>query len=215
MSEKPHEYRSDAITVTYDAKRCIHFAACVRGLPRVFDPGSRPWVRPANGEPDVVADVVERCPTGALHYQRHDGGGEEAPDAANSVLVAPNGPIFLRGELELMGPYNAVRLRDTRMALCRCGQSGNKPFCDNSHLRAGFRDPAAAPGDETTEEPEGGPLRIEPSVNGPLVLRGPLRLMDGRGRVVAVMQRCILCRCGGSKEKPFCDGSHQANGFTG
>jgi CDGSH-type Zn-finger protein len=65
------------------------------------------------------------------------------------------------------------------------------------------------------DAPVGGPLRIDPSPNGPLVLRGNLRLMDGRGEVVAQMSRCILCRCGHSKEKPFCDGSHATAGFTG
>jgi len=220
MSEtKLHVYENDAIRVTYDAKRCVHYAACVRGLPKVFDPRKRPWVMPDAAAAEAIAEVVERCPTGALHYQRKDGGAAELPDVENSVLVSTNGPVYVRGELEVMGAYNQVERHETRLALCRCGASSNKPYCDGSHVARGFRDPAVAPADRrqptSDESPIGGPLRIEATVNGPLVLRGNLRLMDGSGEVVAQMMHCTLCRCGHSKEKPFCDGSHQSAGFQG
>ena len=219
MSDKLHVYENGGIRVTWDAKRCIHYAACVRGLPKVFDPRVRPWVMPDNATPEAIADVVERCPTGALHHQRLDGGPAEQPDLENSVLVSANGPIFVVGDLDLMGAFNRVERKETRAALCRCGLSRNKPFCDNSHVAAGFRDPAVAPPERVEaakdDAPAGGALRIEASENGPLVLRGNLRLMDGRGEVVARMSRCILCRCGHSKEKPFCDGSHEKVGFKG
>lgn len=219
MSDKLHAYENDRIRVTYDAKRCIHYAACVRGLPKVFDPRKRPWVAPDEATPDQIADVVEGCPTGALHYERLDGGAKELPDVENSVLVSADGPIYVRGELDLMGAFNQVSRHETRMALCRCGASRNKPYCDGSHAAAGFRDPAVSPAGKREplreDAPVGGPLRIEASQNGPLVLRGNLRLMDAEGEVVAQMTRCILCRCGHSKEKPFCDGSHQTVGFQG
>lgn len=219
MSDKLHVYESDAIRVTYDAKRCVHYAACVRGLPKVFDPRKRPWVMPDEATADQIADVVERCPTGALHFERKDGGATEQPDVENSVLVSTNGPVYMRGELEVMGAYNRVERRETRAAFCRCGSSKNKPYCDGTHVATGFRDPAVAPADRRQpiddDAPIGGPLRIEATENGPMVLRGNLRLMDGSGDVVAHMTRCILCRCGHSKEKPFCDGSHQTVGFRG
>jgi CDGSH-type Zn-finger protein/uncharacterized Fe-S cluster protein YjdI len=219
MSEKLHVYESDRIRVTYDATRCVHYAACVRGLPKVFDPRKRPWVMPDEATPDAIADVVECCPTGALHYERRDGGPAELPDVENSVLVSRDGPVYVRGELEVMGAYNQVEKHETRLALCRCGASRHKPYCDGSHAAAGFRDPAVAPADRheplRDDAPVGGSLRIEATQNGPIVLRGNLRLMDASGEVVAQMTRCILCRCGHSKEKPFCDGSHQTAGFTG
>ena len=219
MSDTLHVYQNDKIRVTYDATLCVHFAACVRGLPQVFDPKQRPWVAPDRAGADEIADVVERCPTGALHYERLDGGAAEEADVENSVLVSTNGPVYVRGELEVMGAYNTVQRRDTRLALCRCGQSRRKPYCDGSHVAAGFRDPAVAPADRREplrdDAPIGGPLRIEATQNGPAVLRGNLRLMDASGDVVAQMTRCILCRCGHSKEKPFCDGTHQTIGFAG
>ena len=69
----------------------------MRGLPQVFNPRKRPWVAPDEATADEIADVVERCPTGALHFHRLDGGGAELPDVENSVLVSSDGPLYLRG----------------------------------------------------------------------------------------------------------------------
>lgn len=66
------EYRSERAVVSFDPKRCIHARYCVRGLPEVFDPSERPWVRPEQAQPDRVAEVVMRCPTGALQFERRD-----------------------------------------------------------------------------------------------------------------------------------------------
>jgi uncharacterized Fe-S cluster protein YjdI/CDGSH-type Zn-finger protein len=134
MGDKLHEYRGTALDVTYDASRCIHFAACVRTLPRAFDPGSRPWVMPDNGTPDAVVRAVELCPTGALHYLRKDGGPGEQPTPVPTATVSRNGPVYLRGDLTVLTADGNTR-RETRLALCRCGKSGNKPFCDGSHAR--------------------------------------------------------------------------------
>ena len=77
MTDKVKTYWSDDIVVAYDAGRCIHAAECVRGLPGVFDTGKQPWIQPANAAADAVAEVVMRCPTGALHFERKDGGAAE------------------------------------------------------------------------------------------------------------------------------------------
>ena len=74
------EYSTPDITVQWFAGRCIHSANCVRALQRVFDPQRRPWVEPAAAPADAIADAVLRCPTGALHFVRHDGGLQEVPD---------------------------------------------------------------------------------------------------------------------------------------
>ena len=78
--KKIHRYEGKDIVLTYDARRCIHAGECVRGLPAVFDPARRPWVVPDEADPAEVADVVRRCPTGALHFER--AGGQADRDAA-------------------------------------------------------------------------------------------------------------------------------------
>jgi CDGSH-type Zn-finger protein len=59
-----------------------------------------------------------------------------------------------------------------------------------------------------------GPLEIDPQVDGPLRVRGNLEITSGTGRVVARVTQAKLCRCGGSSNKPFCDGTHARIGFT-
>lgn len=209
------EYWSDEIVVTFAAARCIHVAECLRGLPTVFDTGERPWIQPGNATADQVAEVVMRCPSGALHFQRKDGGAAEPIPAANTIRVRANGPLYVRGAVELVLPDGAV-LHDTRMTLCRCGASDNKPFCDNSHRVTGF----AADGSlgenkaRAIELPEGvAQLTIAPSANGPLRLVGNFELLSANGSAVFQGSRASLCRCGGSSNKPFCDGTHSQRGF--
>src|SRR5918994_1557149 len=62
-------YTAPGVTVYYDRGRCLHFAECVRGLPQVFDVEKRPWIQPENASVEEVAEVVRRCPSGALHYR--------------------------------------------------------------------------------------------------------------------------------------------------
>src|SRR5579883_2313002 len=57
-------YTSPVIAVHWQASRCIHAARCIAGAPGVFDPRRRPWVVLDGADPDLVADVVRRCPSG-------------------------------------------------------------------------------------------------------------------------------------------------------
>lgn len=139
MEQKIHYYAGQEIEIIYDVRRCIHAAECVRALPEVFDTTRRPWVQPAGAMPNDIAAVIERCPGGALHYKRLDGGVNEEPDDPVTIQATPDGPLYVRGLVQLRGA-DATPVEDTRMALCRCGASGNKPFCDNSHRKVGFRD---------------------------------------------------------------------------
>ncbi len=83
--------------------------------------------------------MVAGCPSGALHYQRLDGGQQETPDVPTTVRSQRNGPLHVRGDIEVTAADGTVLRRDTRMALCRCGGSANKPFCDLSHRTNGFQ----------------------------------------------------------------------------
>ncbi|MGK2964571.1 MAG: (4Fe-4S)-binding protein [Tepidiformaceae bacterium] len=138
------EYRSDDILVTYDPGLCIHVGTCSRRLSSVFNPRERRWIRPEGATADEIAQVVEACPSGALQYQRLDGAPGESPDENVTVRPKRNGPLYLRGRLNIVDGEGVTRSA-TRLALCRCGQSGNKPFCDNTHLRVGWQSDPAEP----------------------------------------------------------------------
>jgi uncharacterized Fe-S cluster protein YjdI/CDGSH-type Zn-finger protein len=137
-------YRGVDIEVSFDGDLCIHATECVQGLPAVFDRHRRPWVLADNGSADEVSRVIERCPTGALLYRRLDGHMDEQVPAGTTVTPVENGPLAVRGDL-VVRHEDGSRERLPRAALCRCGQSKNKPFCDNSHLAAGFQAPGVRP----------------------------------------------------------------------
>jgi len=212
-------YRGAAINVTFDAALCIHAAECVRGLPAVFDRQRRPWILPDAAVADAIAAVIHRCPTGALHYERVDGGPAEPKPATNSIHIRANGPYYVRGDIKIVTPDGTIVIEDVRVALCRCGQSQNKPFCDNAHIAAGFTDRGALPvaKDEAPAADippaEYGPLTIKTRTNGPLKLTGNFELLSADKQTVQYRDEAALCRCGGSANKPFCDGTHKTNGF--
>ncbi|MEV2238177.1 (4Fe-4S)-binding protein [Micromonospora sp. NPDC049891] len=83
-------YEGRSITVTFEASRCRHAAECVRGLPEVFDPGQRPWIRPDGAEAERLAEVVRRCPSGALQYELVDGGAETPERPTGSRATRPD-----------------------------------------------------------------------------------------------------------------------------
>jgi len=132
-------YRGTEIEVSFDLDRCIHVGECLLALPEVFDLRRRPWLIPDAADAEAVAETILRCPSGALQFQRV-GGGTEEKHPTTTVEPMRNGPLRVTGEIH-------VRLDDgteevlPRATLCRCGQSGRKPFCDNTHLKIGFTAP--------------------------------------------------------------------------
>jgi uncharacterized Fe-S cluster protein YjdI len=138
MPEKIFNYDSDNIKISYNSKLCIHAAECSKGLPEVFNPKMKPWVNPSAADVQNIVDVIVRCPSGALKYERLDEDSDEQPSGESKIVTVPNGPIYIRGNITLSTNSGNVNRRETRIALCRCGQSKNKPYCDNTHLEVNF-----------------------------------------------------------------------------
>jgi CDGSH-type Zn-finger protein/uncharacterized Fe-S cluster protein YjdI len=214
MADKTRTYENDDIRIHYDPVRCIHAARCVHGLRTVFDPDQRPWIDPTRATADEIAAVVATCPTGALQYERKDGGAPEGPADRNTVQIEPDGPVYLRGDITLQRADGTILGTEPRMALCRCGASTHKPFCDGKHAKVGFSDPGTVTREMSSERAPAGPLRVTPRVNGSVLLEGPFEVIDGAGNTVGSLGKAGLCRCGHSQNKPFCDGSHKAAGFV-
>ena len=147
-------YANDAIEVYWEPRFCIHSGNCTRRLGEVFNSQARPWIDVDAAEPDRIAETVRTCPTGALHFRRLDDGPQEQEAAQTTVEPCPDGPLFVRGRLQILdGDGNLIR-EDTRLALCRCGASSNKPFCDGSHRTVGFRTAAEAEGADEAGTPD-------------------------------------------------------------
>jgi uncharacterized Fe-S cluster protein YjdI/CDGSH-type Zn-finger protein len=131
-------YADDRIEVHWEPRLCIHVQSCIGGLPQVFDAQSRPWIHVEAADADRIAETVATCPTGALHFRRLDGGTQEEGPKETTVVPRPNGPLFLRGRIRIEDAEGNLIREDTRVALCRCGGSANKPFCDGTHRTNGF-----------------------------------------------------------------------------
>lgn len=212
-SKSVHTFPGAEVDVTWDSRLCIHVGECGRAEGDLFVGGRKPWCQPDLVTADEVAQVVERCPTGALAYTRKDGGAAEAAPERNTVTVANNGPLYVTGDLRVAGAADDMPGTRTRVALCRCGQSANKPFCDNTHEKVGFVDRGAIGSVGKGVDAVGGVLEIKRAKDGPLLLSGNVEIRAGSGRVAWRGVKAALCRCGQSGNKPFCDGSHVGAGF--
>ena len=212
-SEK-HTYPGAQADVTWDGRLCIHIGECGRAKGDLFVGGRKPWCQPDRAQSmDEVVDVVKRCPSGALTYQSKEGTPAETAAKSNTIIVANNGPLYLQGDLQVDGAAEDMPGVRFRAALCRCGQSKNKPFCDNSHETAGFVDRGAVGESGEPLAEAGGPLAVARAKNGPLLVSGNVKILAASGRVAWQGKKAALCRCGHSNNKPFCDGAHKAAGF--
>lgn len=162
-------YETEQIVVHWDSSRCIHSANCLQGLPQVFDVRRRPWVRVDSATADEIAATVDTCPSRALTYARLDGAplgpngvaASDDPETADTdastaptsppapqpseaptevvVSLKPDGPLIVEGPIRVELARGEVIALTEKAVLCRCGSSANKPFCDGSHKRIGFR----------------------------------------------------------------------------
>jgi CDGSH-type Zn-finger protein len=128
----------------------------------------------------------------------------------NTILVTTNGPLECKGEIELYAADGSSLAHETHTWLCRCGHSQEKPYCDGSHERTGFRDESVPPSTADTSAADlTGPVRITLREKGPLKLVGPLCVLHPSAGLIFAGAETALCRCGASRKKPFCDGTHR------
>ena len=178
MSNKVETVRGTKVTIHFEAQKCVHSRNCVLGRPDVFVPNVQgEWIHPDRATPDEVAALAANCPSGAIRYERHDGVANEQAPLVNTVRVRENGPLTFSAVLLV-----AADAETYRAALCRCGASAHKPYCDGSHTTVGF----AASGEPLTIESQplakrDGVLTVDPTPNGPLKLTGSVELVSGTG----------------------------------
>ena len=132
------DYAAEGITIHDNRGICAHAGRCTDGLKEVFRLREEPWIHPDAATAEQIAATIESCPSGALSYSI--GGVEHRDGTADPVMGhVPNGPYVVRG--------GGAELKDTawgegastkRYALCRCGQSANKPFCSGAHWNHQF-----------------------------------------------------------------------------
>ena len=139
MKEIIKKYSNGEVTVVWKPDVCIHSAICFNGLPDVFDPRQRPWVKIEGASTRKITDQVNKCPSGALSYFMNSGENSQEENT-NEIMVeiTKNGPILIHRGVNVRKDDGTVETITTATALCRCGGSGNKPYCNGTHLINGF-----------------------------------------------------------------------------
>jgi uncharacterized Fe-S cluster protein YjdI len=68
LKEITKKYSNGQVTIIWKPNLCIHSAICFKGLPDVFDPRVRPWIRPEGSITEIIIEQVKKCPSSALSY---------------------------------------------------------------------------------------------------------------------------------------------------
>lgn len=136
-------YKNDDITVVWEPSKCIHSAICIKGLPRVFNAKKKPWISMEDGTSETIMNQVKQCPSGALSYRNNiepvdPKTKKETAESLIKVFVSPGGPLLIHGQFTLEKDKVVSNVNNQVTALCRCGNSANKPFCDGSHRNVDF-----------------------------------------------------------------------------
>jgi uncharacterized Fe-S cluster protein YjdI len=146
MSKETLKYTNNEVTVVWKPKMCIHSTICWKGLIEVFNPKERPWIKMDGVATEKIIEQVRKCPSGALsYYLNAEAIADEPADkvVAESadmmkVEVTPNGPYLIKTECLIVHSNGREETKTGTVALCRCGASANKPYCDGGHKKIGF-----------------------------------------------------------------------------
>lgn len=144
MPKETFKYTNEEVTVVWKPNVCIHSTLCWKGLIEVFNPREKPWIKMDGAATEKIIEQVRKCPSGALsYYLNANAPADEDKVVAESasvmkIEVSPNGPYLIKTECLIVHSDGREETKAGTVALCRCGNSGNKPYCDGSHRKTGF-----------------------------------------------------------------------------
>jgi CDGSH-type Zn-finger protein len=153
VPDRRDTYDGQDVTIFDNRGICQHSGLCTDRLAAVFRTDTDPFVAPSGGRMDEIIQAVRDCPSGALGLAID---GHEARALADwhdqrppAIEITKDGPYRITGAVALhdadggdVAPAEGASRE--HYALCRCGQSRNKPFCSGAHWYAGFTDPVTS-----------------------------------------------------------------------
>lgn len=146
MEDSTKKYTNGTLTIVWHPHKCIHSGHCFRGLGDVFNPRTQPWVHPENSTTERIIEQIRKCPSGALSYYLNLESSYQPEDTRTTsattgmvVEASANGPLLVYGDVCVRTADGIVSINTGVTAFCRCGASANKPYCDGSHARTGFK----------------------------------------------------------------------------
>lgn len=149
VPDRRDSYEGASVTVLDNRGLCQHSGFCTDRLKNAFHAGSEPFVSPSGARMDELINAARNCPSGALSYAVNGREMREQVDdygRPENIEVTKNGPYRITGGLALTDDTGEPVARPEgasleHYALCRCGQSQNKPFCSGMHWYVNFADP--------------------------------------------------------------------------
>jgi len=134
LRDRVKDYQGDGIIIHDNRLICSHDGTCIFELPEVFHAREWPWINPTAASVEEIIEVIEKCPSGALSYTINGKLHKDFGERPSSIKLAIRGPIDVRGGITLEDEDGSVPECKEHYALCRCGRSKNKPFCDGGHM---------------------------------------------------------------------------------
>ena len=136
-------YTNGEVTIVWQPKMCIHSAKCWRGensLPEVFNPMEKPWINTNGASTERIIEQVKACPSGAISFYMNNTVDKSERVISETIAeTIPNGPLLLYGNIIVKDSEGNQTQKNKVTAFCRCGASGNKPYCDGSHAKIDFK----------------------------------------------------------------------------
>ena len=136
---KIKEYSNGETTIVWEAEKCIHSAICAKGLPEVFRPKLRPWIKIDVVKTESIINQVKQCPSGALRFYMNDKEDNTSEVLDTKIEILENGPLLVYGTLKVVDKDVKSEIKNKTTAFCRCGASNNKPYCDGAHVASAFK----------------------------------------------------------------------------
>lgn len=140
--DRVDSYVGKGIVIHDNRGVCSHAGFCTDNLASVFRMGVEPWIDPDGSPVEEIIRVIEMCPSGALSYSL-DGEKYDSQERGPSINLRLDGPYHVVGRIDLDDAGDSRPEAKEHYALCRCGGSKNKPFCDGTHWYIHFKDDEA------------------------------------------------------------------------
>lgn len=142
------QYSNGEITVFWKSELCIHSANCLLDLPRVFNNRKKPWININGATSQEILKTIDTCPSRALTYLknpkytlRKTRKSKKKTIKYARIQILMNGPILVKGNYIIRdAKKKKIKIDGEVAALCRCGGTRKRPFCDGTHLSIGFKD---------------------------------------------------------------------------
>ena len=143
MKDITKKYTNGEVTVVWKPNTCVHSTICWKGatgLGNVFNPAEVPWIKMEGSTTERIVEQIKKCPSGALTFY-YNNQAEIIEDIKAESIVEPveNGPLLVYGNITVKDKSGKEEHKNKVTAFCRCGQSNNKPYCDGTHTKVGFK----------------------------------------------------------------------------